>query len=181
MKQINAIAWAAGGLLLAVLAVLMGTAGCESSGTPSDVIVQLKANFTGTYRHADGSSPIVEGNSGPRINRFYVNQTGNLVTFTDNHNMVYSGSLATPVTIEGSPTTAQFVVEGRSASGAQVTIQGTFKNAGDINLMNGQWLEASGNKGVVAARALAIAKTTTVATTSTRTTSSRTSTFIVTP
>ena len=158
------------GSLAAILA-LAGLPGCgETSGPVSDHINEVAYNFSGTYRHADGSSPIVSGNSGPRIRQFYVNQTGNLLAFTDEHNHVYSGHLVAPVSVDGGSPVSQFVVEGQSPAQVRVAIHGTLTNSGAQNSMSAQWVEENGNKGTVQAVAVSVVQTTTGGTTSRLTT-----------
>lgn len=159
-----------GSLAAAVLA-LAWLPGCgETSGPVSDHINEVAFNFSGTYRHADGSSPIVTGNSGPRIRRFFVNQTGNLLAFTDEHNHVYSGHLAPPLSVDGASPVSQFVVEGQSPAQVRVAIHGTLRNMGAQNAINAQWVEEIGNKGIVQAVAVSVFSTTTTGGTTTRVT-----------
>lgn len=163
------------GFVVAVLA-LAGLLGCgETSGPVSDYLSEVAYNYSGTYRHPDGSSPIVTGNSGPRIRQFYVSQQGNKVTFTDEHNSVYSGNLAAPLSVGGDAPLAQFAVEGQSPARVRTAIHGTFTNTGAENFINAQWVEENGNKGVVQAVAVSVIQTTSGATTSTRTTAATTS------
>lgn len=131
--------------------------------------------ITATYQHEESQE---SGSSGSPIYSFTVTQNGNSLTLLDNNGATYSGTISSiastggisqnePSTTSrlpstGDTVTGSFQVEGRSASGVNVTITGTLvgtvtataataTTAASIQLRNrsihGTWVEAGGETG----------------------------------
>lgn len=128
-------------------------------------------NITATYTYTQGGAAGEEnqGNTGKAIYSFVVSQTGNNLVFTDSNGATYSGKIEKVETPGGDETgatsgeaNATFEVSGTSASGASVTISGTFSGTYTASTgtgvtgtmtdrtMDATWIESAGTGDILA-------------------------------
>lgn len=167
-------------------------------GFLEDMTITLNYKYTPEDTAAT-SAGAESGATGAAIYSLSVEQTGNVLVFTDSNGAKYSGSISTVSTtggdVEGESlgdvqpgsevaavaVIAQFQVTGTSAGGVGVTITGSFSgsySAGDATTssslgnrtMEAIWIEATGQTADIQGKAGSIVVTVTATTTTTTTT-----------
>jgi len=141
------------------------TLGLDSPGFMENAAIKLNYTYlpSGSTNGTIISDP---GSTGATILSMAVEQTGNVLVFTDSNGAKYTGNISTVSTGGGDSTggtsgevTAQFQVSGTSAGGVSVTIVGSFQ--GDYTaptviggsgalanrVMQATWIEADGHTG----------------------------------
>ncbi|TAN37031.1 MAG: hypothetical protein EPN23_06905 [Verrucomicrobia bacterium] len=122
------------------------------------------ADILATYQKTSGTAGAAgPGGSGVVINTFTVQQSGNVVSFTDNNGSIYKGNIGMTSTNTGGTNlmaismTYAYDVSGVSAAGFNVEMVGTFLiNGATVNtngniitstVISGTWLEQGGKTG----------------------------------
>ena len=123
--------WLVAGML-GVLAVSL-LPGCEV-GSPDTVEALANGNFSGRY--ANGSSPMVDNNSGNAINTLAVNQSGNQLEAVDNNGILFKGTIGDILN-----SSATFTLNGATTAGQTVAVNGTLRASGTTATMTGIWAE----------------------------------------
>jgi hypothetical protein len=113
--------------------------GCESGGSDggSDGTSAASVNFSGRYTR-DGA-PLPDQNSGARVTRMDVSQSGSSLSATDNNGKSFSGSIGE----SNSDGSFPFNLEGQTTDGQPVVISGQFRASGQQGTMSGTWYEPS--------------------------------------
>lgn len=107
--------------------------GCEV-GNPNTVEVTANGNFSGRY--SNGSSPMVNNNSGNAINTLALNQAGNQLEAVDNNGILFKGTLGDILNAS-----ASFTLNGVTTAGQTVAVNGTLRASGTTATMTGIWVE----------------------------------------
>ena len=107
--------------------------GCEV-GSPNSVEATANGNFSGRY--ANGSSRMVENNSGGAINALGLNQFGNTLEAVDNNGILFKGTIGDILN-----SSANFTLNGVTTVGQTVAINGTLRASGTTATMTGIWAE----------------------------------------
>jgi len=114
--------------------------GCELDSSES-VVRDVAVNFTGYYDkiNDDTAPPFVSPkNSGGEVTFLNLLQTGDSLEATDNHGIIFRGSIGS---VED--TTASFTLEGSTTAGQDVTITGQLNGdaSTETATMKGTWIE----------------------------------------
>jgi hypothetical protein len=107
--------------------------GCEV-GSPDTLEATANGDFSGRY--ANGSSRMVDNNSGNAINTLALNQSGNQLQAVDNNGILFKGTLGDILN-----SSASFTLNGVTTAGQTVAINGTLRASGTTATMTGIWVE----------------------------------------
>ncbi|MCX7007789.1 MAG: hypothetical protein NTY53_11180 [Kiritimatiellaeota bacterium] len=107
--------------------------GCEV-GSPDTVEATANGDFSGRY--ANGSSPMVNNNSGNAINTMALNQSGNQLQAVDNNGILFKGTIGDILN-----SSASFTLNGVTTAGQTVAINGTLRAVGTTASLSGIWAE----------------------------------------
>jgi len=133
-------------LIPAAAAALFLMPGCDISGGNS-AIREVALNISGTYSNSGG---IPERQSGNRIIRFSLSQTGDRLQAVDNQGASWSGSIG-----RASDSEATFTLKGMTSVGAEVVLTGTITVDGTDATMRGTWVEPGITAGAAASATVA--------------------------
>lgn len=124
----------------AAAASLLLLAACELEGVDS-VAREVGVDFSGVYDGIDPEPLVSPPNSGSRVTRLNLIQSGDQLQATDNNNYVFYGTIGESRGADSGSAQASFTLQGKTTAGQAVTIAGTLAGSGSSATMRGTWME----------------------------------------
>jgi hypothetical protein len=150
MKLFSACIFSLSVSVIAALALLQG--GCDISNG-SDVIRNVSINVNGTYVN-DGGIP--ERQSGAKITRLSILQTGDELNIVDNEGTRWTGRIN-----NAGDNNAAITLRGMTTTGIEVVITGSISVSGTTATLSGLWVEPGLTAAASATASVAAAPTAT--------------------